>query len=410
MRTSEPKFLLKEPKSTEKTLISLFIRFNNQRLVYSTGLKIHPDSWDFTSQKAKVSRKNPENTEINALLLKIEKAASDILREFRLDNITPTPDKLRNRLTGLLNDKPQSREMSLFLFIEKFLREAQPLKTSNTIKVYQGAFNHLKNFATLRKRTLNFEDIDLEFYSDFCRYMIYELKFSQNTISKYIKTLKVFLNAATEEGYNKNMTFKSKKFSRPSEEVVKIYLKQDEIMRIYGLDLSQNPHLDKVRDLFVIGCYTGLRYSDLIDLKPEHIIDGYIRKKTLKTGEPVVIPIKPVVLEILNKYNYNFPKPVSNQKMNEYLKEIGQLADLSDDVIISKKLEGQQRSDVYKKHELITCHCSRRSFATNCYLEGIPSINIMKITGHRNEKVFMEYIRFTKDENALKLKEHSFFK
>lgn len=409
MKISETKFLLKDRNSSKKTLISLFLRFNNQRLVYSTGEKIIPENWDFENQRAKISKKHPENTEINSWLITMEKSVTDIIREMRINGETLAPNKIKERLRDKLNDKPKEKTITLFCFIDKFLKEAEAIKRPATIKVYEGTFKHLKDFKELKKKELDFVNIDLEFYSDFNKYMIYDLGFAQNTVAKYIKTLKVFLNAATEEGHNSNMIFKNKKFSRPSEEVSKIYLTQSEIDKIYNLDLSDNPKLDKVRDLFIIGCYTGLRYSDFTELKPENIDGDIIKLKTRKTGENIAVPFSNKLKAIFEKYNNTFPSAISNQKMNEYLKEIGELAFIDDSIPVTKLIKGKYETEVFLKHQLITCHCSRRSFATNLFQKGVSSLRIMKMTGHKTEKVFLSYIRFSQEENAITLKEHSFF-
>ena len=147
--------------------------------------------------------------------------------------------------------------------------------------------NHLKEYALLKKIILDFDNIDFEFYSGYMQFLTMEKQMAQNTISKQIKTIKVFLNAATEEKVNSNMIFKSKKFKAPSEDVAKIYLTKSEIEILYNLDLSFDLRLDRVRDWFIIGCSTGLRFSDLMYLKPENVDGEIIKVKTQKTGEMV---------------------------------------------------------------------------------------------------------------------------
>ena len=224
-----------------------------------------------------------------------------------------------------------------------------------------------------------------------------------------MQTLKIFMNASTEAGLNKNMAFKSRKFNRPTEDVAKIYLNEAEILRLYQLDLSANKRLEKARDLFMIGLYTGLRFSDFTELRAENISGDYLSLKTKKTGEKVVLPFRGRLKEIFIKYNNHFPSRMSNQKMNDYLKELGELAEINDAVVISKKIKGVQVDSVYKKYELISCHTARRSFASNGYINGISSISLMRITGHRSEKIFLSYIKVTKSENASALLDHPYF-
>ncbi len=409
MKISEPKFLLRKPKGNEITQIQLHVRFNGTKFVYSAGESIHPSNWDFVCQRAKVTRKYPENSDVNFWLGRVENEIKNIFRNLRIDNIVPTVSILKNELSIRLNDKPVPQKIDLFGFIEKYIEDASRTKKRTTIQVYNNVFRQLKSYSVLKNQPLNFDNIDLEFYGYYFQHMVMSLKYSLNTASKHIRSLKTFLNAASESGDNTNFAFRSKKFKRPSEEVQKIYLTETEIDKLYNLDLTDNKRLEKVRDAFIVGCYTGLRFSDFTELKPENIQGDLIKVKTQKTGETVFIPFKGRVVEIYKKYNNNFPCSISNQKMNEYLKELGVIAEINEPVVISKMLCGVKTDKYYKKHELLSSHCARRSFCTNAYLAGVPAINIMKITGHKTEKVFMGYIRFSQEENANKLKDLDFF-
>ena len=134
-----------------------------------------------------------------------------------------------------------------------------------------------------------------------------------------------------------------------------------------------------------------------------------IKIATQKTGETVVVPIKNVVRQIFHKYNGELPSIISNQKMNEYLKAIGEKARISSDIVKTFTKRAKRQSETFKKHNLITTHTARRSFATNAFLNDVPTISIMKITGHKTEKAFMKYIKISPEENANKLVSHPFF-
>ncbi len=164
--------------------------------------------------------------------------------------------------------------------------------------------------------------------------------------------------------------------------------------------------LDRVRDLFLVGCHTGLRFSDFTTI-PKQSIDisnGYISIKTQKTNKPVVIPIHKTVLKILNKYKdkteNSLPPALSNAKMNEYLKGIADLAGLNEIISKSKTIAGKEVTRNYKKWELVCTHTARRSFASNTYKMGIPVYTIMAITGHTSEKTFRNYIKLDETEHA----------
>ena len=231
------------------------------------------------------------------------------------------------------------------------------------------------------------------------------LNLSTNTIGKHIQIIKLVLHEATDRGLNTNLSFKSKRFVTIREESDSIFLSETEISELEALDLSSNKRLENVRDLFLIGCCTGLRYSDYSILQPEQIKNGFIEITQTKTGQRVTIPVHSTVERIIAKYNGVMPRSLSNQKTNQYLKEIGeQLPSLNKSESITFTKGGLKVIENCMKWELLTSHTARRSFATNQYLAGFPTITIMAITGHRTERSFMRYIKLSSNEHANLLK------
>lgn len=405
-------FYLKQPSSVEPTLISLQLKFQGHRVNISTGEKIHPKKWDFTKHRAIGS----ENADLNHWLNKISNEVSTLFRNFNIDNITPNAELVTEKLREKLDNTPipakeAPQKLTFVKFIEQFIEESKKVKKWETVKAYKSTLNHLLNYAKLYCKQIDFEHIDMDFYYSFTEYISKDLGNSKNTVAKQIKTVKTFLNEATDRGFNTNMTYKNKSFKKVVETVDKIYLTKDEIQLIYNLDLSATKTREIARDLFVLSCYTGLRFSDFTRIKKEDIKEGMLHIRTTKTDHFVVIPIATIVTQILKKYNYNLPNDeISNQKMNEYLKDIGDIAGIHEPVTITKTQGGKRLQKVFKKSELITAHCGRRSFATNAYKEHMPAISIMKITGHTSEKAFLGYIRISQEENAHLIKDHAFFK
>jgi integrase len=403
-------FKLKEPKIKDETLVYMVINYNNKRLKYSTGERIKPAFWNTADHKAKETKKFSEYPEFNARLELLKSNAFTAYRKILNDGDEPTNGLLKKELDKIIRFSESAGKPDLFSFIDKFIEECRPIKAKGTILVYERAKKHLENFCKSVNKKIDFSDIDLEFYNSFIGYLTKE-DYSQNTIGKQIKVLKTFLNEATERGINTTVEFKKKKFKRPTEEPEKIYLNMEEIDKIYKLDLSKDKQLDEIRDLFIIGCFTGLRFSDFSQLKPENIMDGNkIRIRTSKTNELVIIPLHKYVKEIISKYNNKLPKALSNPKMNLNLKHLGSLAKITDKMETAITKGGQLKKEAKEKYKLIGTHTARRSFATNLYLAGVPSITIMKITGHQTEKNFLRYIRISQEENANKLLDHPFFK
>ena len=177
-------------------------------------------------------------------------------------------------------------------------------------------------------------------------------------------------------------------------------------MQLYDLDLTGSARLDQVRDLFVFGCFTGLRFSDYSNVQPQNIIevDGelYIKMLTQKTKERVIIPCNPVIKSIFEKYGNNanrLPRAPSNQKFNDYIKEVAELAALNEKGRLTMKPDQQL-------FMCVSSHTARRSFSTNLYLSGFPVLDIMKITGHTTEKAFLKYIKVSKLDTARRLSDH----
>lgn len=427
MRMASIKFYLTRPQAKEETSIYFLFSYgifqvlpNGKKkylpLKYYTNLSILPDNWDAKTGRpltptAKNKRVNAiAYKELNAALNNIEVTVKDILRRIENDGIKPTNELLTAELDSIYkaykNVTPIATD-NLLSFIENYISicDRKPL----TIKGYKQTQRELKDYSLARNKALSFSEIDLDFYFDFIEHLTAK-GYSPNTIGTRIKDLKMFMNEAYDRGLHTNLDFKKKRFKKPSEETFSVYLSSEELTKIYNLNLTSSKRLDKVRDLFIIGCFTGLRFSDLSQLTANNVsIDGTITIKTIKTEHTVVIPLHAIVKQILEKYEYNLPKVPSNQKFNDYIKDIAKLADITETIYIDKKKGDLSYKQTIPKWQLVTSHTARRSFATNAFIAGVPTISIMKITGHKTESSFMKYIKISEKENALQLRTHSFF-
>ena len=413
MNVSPPHFLLREPKSKKPTLISCHIRYNNERLVLSVGERILPPEWDSIKQRAINSKKFPHNSKLNIWLDKVDSEIKSVFREFNLEDASPTLETVKEKINARLFNKETNKVPSLLAFIESYITECAKIKNPSTVRTYVTTFRHLQSYKRLNKINLDYSYINLDFYNSFLDYLMNEAKLAQNTIGKHIQVFKTFMNEATDRGYNKKLEFRGRKFKRPTERVESIYLNKEELDSIWALDLSDKSNLERVRDLFLIGCYTGLRYSDFSKIRPENIkteTEGtFIHIVTQKTRTKVVIPLNPLVINILKKYNGFIPKPMCNQKMNQNLKIIGQLAGITRNIQIIKTKAGVRTKIVIPKYQLIKTHTCRKCFASNAFLSGVPTLSIMKITGHSTENQFLKYVRISEEENASSLLTHKFF-
>jgi integrase len=401
-------FVLKEPNSKDKTLIYLLFRYQGQKLKYSTKQQILPKFWNFSNQRVRETRQFKQHGEFNALLKKIEDKVFDGYRKLLTDSIVPTTDRLRKELNRSLLVGELAKQNNFINFIRDLIKDS--IKRPNTIASYQQTLNQLEKFKPQFKREMTFDNIDLDFYEDFMKYCLGK-NYSPNTIGSFIKNIKVFMNEAVDKKLTTNTEFKNRRFKKTEEEAENIYLTEKELSKIFKKNLAKNKTLDRVRDMFIIGCYTGLRFSDLFTINDENLIDRgtKLRIKTEKTGEIVIIPLHKYIREIIKKHGGIPQYKINNQKMNESLKDLGKAAGIEETVLISSTQGGKVETKPYKKYELISVHTARRSFATNAYLKDIPTISIMKITGHKTEKSFLKYIKISQADNANKLISHPFF-
>ena len=419
-------FNLRKKKSTSTTPINLIVRWDGKKLMYSTKEMIEPSLFEMNPakknfQRSKEIRDRGDLYELNARLDWIETTAKATFRKLVNDNggRSPNVEDLKHQLDISLRNAKERDKIGLFAFFEKFIGE---LKTrfnngtgkpiaKGTIVAYNGTLNILRDYATWSKSKIDFEDITLEFYQQFVEYLTREKNLSWNTTGRHIKALKALLSEATERGMNQNYAFRSKKFKKITEEVDNIYLNEEELTAIYNLDLSGNKRLEKVRDLFLVGCWTGLRFSDFTKISDQSINDNYLKIKAQKTGKVVIIPLHKVVKEIREKYKglypNSLPPAISNVKMNHYIKEVCKMVpSLHEEVTFSCSKGGVKTKIYKKKYQAVVTHTARRSFASNLYKDGVNAITIMRITGHKTERAFLTYIKVTPDEHAKLLKDH----
>lgn len=408
-------FYLKRPNSETATSIYARIYYGTYETKWYTDKSISPVYWNKKTKRVRETKKYPQYPEFNEGLNSIANSIEAIIMDYqnRNEGFLPTPEKLKPLLDTGIKKIGVVAKMTLLEFFADFITRCEngtrlhpktghPI-THGTIKTYKTTLECLKNYQKHTKKKIDFDSIDMPFYADLTKYLTLTVKQSTNYIGKHIKVIKTVLHDATELGLNTNMAFRSKGFTTVSEEADTIYLADWEIQQLKTLDLTGNPRLDHIRDLFLVGCATGLRFSDLSTLSPSQINGDMITITQIKTGKPVVIPVHDTVKEIMQKYNGTLPAARSNQKTNAYLKELCKLEEvtaLKSMVSVSGTKAGERKTQTVPKHDLVTTHTARRSFATNEYLAGTPSLTIMAITGHKTEKAFLKYIKVTPDQHA----------
>lgn len=381
------------------------------RLRYYTGLWIAENEFNKDSKATPAKSTCIDRIYINTRLGLIRNYIGEVENEALAKGEALTLDLFKTKLNTKFKPKtqeaaPQPEKITLLKYFDLYIEDAKTRTNTQTGRKLSKAmpikYNNVKNlfndFCTFEGKVYDFEDINETFLKRFIAFMLDEKNYSVNTYGRALKFVKSLLIAATKAGINKNLYYMNITGTREASE--SIYLNEKELDLIYKLDLSKNLKLDKVRDLFIIGCNTGLRFSDYTTIKPEDIQGDRIRIITQKTNAKVIIPMMPQAKEILQKYDFQLPKAISNQKFNEYLKDVAEKAGLTDTVITHITKGGKATTKNQKKYKLCTSHVARRSFATNYYKLGIDKLEIMAITGHKTEAEFLKYIKVTGEEKA----------
>jgi integrase len=414
-------FNLKEPNKNKDTLIILryYISKKEGRFVFSTGLTIHPDLWDFDNKIVKLKRGRSDLSSIKRKLQNYLDYLEKCLNNFELNNIKLTKELLKEEfLKEFKKDQVKSKFIYLSDFTDDFIERAPTLTNRNTkkkynttkIKHYKKSINRFKEFEIKRGLKIRLDNFTLNIYDEFVDYLLNDKKYAVNSAGDIIKNIKVFLKKADEFSYDVHSDYKDSNFTVLKEDSISVALNESEIESIFKHDFTDNLRLQNTRDLAVIGLWTGLRVSDFLSLLEIKKEDKFISVKTQKTGAKVVIPLHHHIKEVIEKRG--MPKMITDVKFNLYIKDVCRAVGLKDNVKGSLMVKDKKndifrkKQGIYPKYKLISSHTCRRSFATNLYKMNFPTLSIMQITGHKTERSFLTYIKVTPTEHAEKLLKH----
>jgi integrase len=392
----------------EKGLLE--VRLQHLNLIWTAKSKIEVTKTFWNTQRKIKTR----DIAIKNEQIRVSKECSE-LENFIIGSLKGTvPEALpKDWLKGILNptDKTVNKVIPTTLvdYIDYYIEyERHAKRTESTKKRFNVIKNKLQRMEEWRKRPILIKEIGIDFLNEFIDYCLLQ-NYSQNTIQRDFVFIKTFCIHARGLGLETHLHLNNKQFKVSKAPVDKIYLTLEEIdiiQKIEGLSES----LKNVRDWLVISCFTAQRVSDFMRFNSSMIrTENGVRKlqfKQQKTEKNMTVPILPKVTEILAKNNGEFPTPISDQKYNDYLKELCEIAGFTQKVKGSKMIEvnGNFRKveDYYRKCDLVSSHIGRRSFATNFYGE-IPTPILMSVTGHTTENMFLEYIGKSKDDRSLEL-------
>lgn len=391
---------------------SIYLRANSKGkgTDIRTGLKINPKYWNNSKGEVKNTTSFPLAFEFRTRLSQISQLAHSVYNQYKIEHgYEPQLKLFKKQVEDKLFGTESIHNWNIISYYDRFIGTL-PRKLNSKGRPYTKAYigGHkntllkLKEFTSNHELPIDFDNIDKKFMDLFLEFLNAK-NYRSNYIGRQIKHIRTVLNEATQEGINKNLSYK--KFKEITEESSDIYLSEAELNEMYELDLSDNKRLEQVRDIFLVSAWTALRYGDMKDFNAKaNIQDNLIYIKTSKSQKYVPVPLHPITKEILNKYKHRLPI-ISNVKYNAYIKEVASLIPgLQKDVEIEYTQGGKLIKEIVPKYTLVKTHTARRSFATNMFLTGrFPIQSIMQVTGHSKESTFYKYIKLPPDYHAKRI-------
>ena len=382
-----------------------------------------PECWDIKQQQAIYINKKTCKTlypeidydlllteteckEFNEKLNSIIQAIKEVTDRFIMDKTVFSAEMVMDRFKTNKTTTTKKTEPSniLFDFIEQYLEDNKVTREAGSLSVYKSMRSHLKAYQDHHKKVVTFDKINYSFFQSFQNFLVSRTKLvagvsmpmlNNITIAKQLSSVKTFLNYAKLHNISVSDDYKKFKISKENLEV--IALTNEEFENLYSFDLSNNKRLLQVRDIFCFSCATGFRYSDMKQLKREHIKEDEIILTVIKTGERLTVPLNNYSKDILTKYTGNHkPLPmISNQKMNDYLKELGELVGINEPIEIVRSYGIKREAITYPKYELIGVHTGRKTFVCLSLEKGMSAEQVMACTGHKDYESFKRYLNVT---------------
>lgn len=399
----------------ENMPISMRLTFNGTRINFSTGFRIDASKWDEQKQRVKngcTNKAMQSAAEINTVLNQYEAELHSIFKKFETLDTMPTKDQVKDAFNRMhLSESAKEEEGAAQLeqeekkakrprpsdVMREFIRENETINqwTWGTIEKFNAIENHFKDF----NAKLALDDYDKTNLAKFVQFLIEKKDMRNSTVKKQLGYLKWFFRWCQEKGYcncGDYQSFDPKLKTTPKKV---IFLDEHELEKLETFEIPENKkYLERVRDVFLFCCYSSLRYSDVYNLKRSDIQNNKMLITTIKTHDDLAIELNKTTTALLKKYaDCDFPgnkalPVITNQKMNDYLKELCELAGI-DTPISEVFYKGGVRHEITTpKYALMSTHAGRRTFICKALSMNIPPEVVMKWTGHSDYKAMKPYI------------------
>lgn len=395
-------FLPDTDKGKPDGRLRLRIKWGATTVAFNVGYRVEFDRWSRDIQRCKKNtthgKKKIMSSVINRKIQFYEDALIETFSQFEKLDIIPDAELLRDKFNVAIGKSSNAADTSFFSIYDKFVSSMS--RKNNWTK------GTLAKFSTLRLRLLRYSDkltlesLDESGLSSYVEFLRDDEQLRNTTIAKQINFLKCFLRWAYKNNYTQQnaFTYFSPKLKSTQKKI--IFLDWEELMTVYNFE-GLNQSLVYVRDVFCFCCFTSLRYSDVANLRRSDIYDNHIEITTVKTADTLKIELNNYSREILARYeNSEFPNNlalpiISNQKMNKYLKFLGEICGINSSVRETHYVGNERIDVVSEKWQLLSTHAGRRTFICNALMLGISPNVVMKWTGHSDYKAMKPYIDIT---------------
>lgn len=391
-------FNLKSPKSDRPTLIYLRASIKNEHryLKYSTGEKINPKDWDFEAQfPIKLKGRTAKAIAVNSIISQLSRYSDTyqlVCARIEAMGDHLTVDNIKSELDFEFKKGKTSRNSFMSIYRD-FLQEKENIGkiSKGTLQRYKNIRDILNDFSQRENYKLTLSRINDDFYAKFVKYSRTVLLHKDNTLGRNIGFIITFMNWSAKKGYHHNYAYKD--FEKPKSETDEIALTAKELEHLWNFEYKCK-RLEKVRDVFVLGCATGMRYSDYSRIGKENIRNGQIFRNTQKGKSNLGIPLNKYSNAVLEKYDFELPR-ISSQKFRDYIKEACMKAGFTEDYL-KTSFRGRERiEEKIKKYDMIGTHTARRTFITLSLEKGMRPDIVMSITGHKSYSSFKKYIKLS---------------
>ena len=401
----------------ENVPIRMRVNFASQRIEFTTGYRIDVAKWDVDKQRVKngcTNKLKQSESEINVALLGYYTELQEIFKRFEVAEIVPSPAEVKeafnnrygqNEKIELASADTSNVPSNFYEAFDDFVRVCgrQNDWTHSTFEKFAAVKNHLKNF----RSELSFDFFDEEGLTEYVQYLREVREMRNSTIGKQLSFLKWFLRWSFKQGMHSNNAYDTFKPKLKDTQKKIIFLTWEELNRLREFKIPPTKQaLERVRDVFLFQCFTGLRYSDVFNLRRSDIKGDHIEVTTVKTSDSLIIELNDHSRAIIEKYkdvefeNDKALPVITNQKMNDYLKELAELTEINEPVRQTYYKGNERIDEVTPKYALLGTHAGRRTFICNALALGIPPQVVMKWTGHSDYKAMKPYIDIADDIKA----------